>query len=84
LWIDQASFVALKIEAYDGGDKLLKQMTASDVRLMDATRNRYQPMHLVAENVQTAHKTDIRFTEFKANVGIAAKGLTVEALESRQ
>lgn len=84
MWIDKTSFVALKVETYDAGGKLLKRLIASDVKLMDPALKRYQPMLLSAENVQTGHRTEIRFTQFKANVGIAEKDLTVEALEMRQ
>jgi uncharacterized protein len=84
MWVDKSTFVALKTEAYDAGGKLLKRLIASDVKLMDPALKRYQPMLLSAENVQTGHKTEIRFTQFKANVGIAEKDLTVEALEMRQ
>ena len=84
MWIDKTSFVALKIETYDTDGSLLKRISASDLRLLDAARGRYQPMYLVVENVQTSHKTEIRFTEFKVNVGVAAKDLTLEALEMHE
>lgn len=84
LWIDKESFVALKVEAFDAGGNVLKRIIASDVRLMDATRKRYQPMMLSAENVETGHRTEIKFTAFQANTGIADDALTVEALELRQ
>lgn len=82
LWIDQKSFVSMKMEGYDAGGQLIKRVTASDVKLVDAARERYQPMRIVAENVLTAHKTEIHFTRYDVNVGVKPESLSVQSLES--
>jgi uncharacterized protein len=80
-WIDQESFVALRTEIYDLSGQLLKKLTDEDVQKVDAQNNRYQPMKLIAENVQTGHKTIIEFKNFKANVGIGDDVFTARSLD---
>ena len=80
-WIDKGSFVALRAEIYDLNGQLLKKLTDEDVRQVDASNDRYQPMKLTAENVQTGHKTIIEFKNFKANVGIGDDVFTARSLE---
>jgi len=80
-WIDQESFVALRTEIYDLNGLLLKKLTDEDVQKVDPTHNRYQPMKLTAENVQTGHKTVIEFKNFKADVGIGDDVFTARSLE---
>lgn len=82
LWIDQKSFVSIKMEGYDSGGQLIKRVSSSDIKLVDAARERYQPMQIVAENVLTAHKTEIRFTRYDVNVGVKPESLSVQSLES--
>jgi len=80
-WIDKESFVALFTEIYDQNGQLLKKLTDEDVQKVDANNNRYQPMKLIAENVQTGHKTIIEFKNFKANVGIGDDVFAPSSLE---
>ena len=81
-WIDKESFVAIRGEIYDLTGELLKRTAAEDVQRVDATHNRFQPMKLTAENVQTGHKTVIEFSHFRANVGVADEVFTARALEN--
>jgi outer membrane lipoprotein-sorting protein len=80
-WVDRESFVALRAEIYDLNGQLLKKLAAEEVQKVDATNNRYQPMKLTAENVQTGHKTIIEFKNFKANVGIGDDVFTARSLD---
>jgi outer membrane lipoprotein-sorting protein len=80
-WVDKESFVALRIEIYDLGGELLKKLSAENVQKVDSINNRYQPMKLTAENVQTGHKTIIEFKDFKANVGIDDDAFTARTLD---
>jgi outer membrane lipoprotein-sorting protein len=80
-WIDEESFVALRTEIYDLNGELLKKLSAEDVQKVDPNNNRYQPMKLTAENVQTGHKTIIEFKDFKANVGIGDDVFTARTLD---
>ena len=80
-WIDKESYVALKSEIYDLGGQLLKKMRATNVQKVDPAHQRYQPMILMGENVQSGHKTIIEFKDFKANVGVSDEVFTTRSLE---
>jgi len=80
-WIDKESYVAVRGEIYDPSGELLKRTSAEDVQKVDAKNDRYQPMRLVSENVQTGHKTIIEFSHFKANVGVGDEVFTARSLE---
>jgi outer membrane lipoprotein-sorting protein len=58
-----------------------KKLTATNVQKVDSVNNRYQPMTLVCENVQTGHKTIIEFKNFKAGVGVSDEVFTARYLE---
>jgi outer membrane lipoprotein-sorting protein len=81
-WVDKESYVALRSEIYDQGGELLKRLSAQDVQRVDPKNDRYQPMKLTAENVQTGHKTIIEFTNFKANVGVGDELFAARSLEN--
>jgi outer membrane lipoprotein-sorting protein len=81
-WIDTESYVAVRGEIYDQNGELLKRQTAQDVERVDPKNNRYQPMKLVSENVQTGHKTVIEFKHFKANVGVGDEVFAARSLEN--
>jgi outer membrane lipoprotein-sorting protein len=80
-WIDKESYVALRGELYDQTGQLLKKIAATNVQKVDAVNNRYQPMTLACENVQTGHKTIIEFKNFKAGVGVSDEVFTTRSLE---
>jgi outer membrane lipoprotein-sorting protein len=80
-WLDKESYVALRGEIYDLTGELLKKTAAEDIQQVDAKNNRYQPMKLIGENVQTSHKTIIEFKNFKANVGVGDEVFTTRSLE---
>jgi outer membrane lipoprotein-sorting protein len=81
-WIDKESFVAIRGEIYDGNGALLKRTSSEDVERVDAKNDKYQPMELTAENVQTGHKTIIKFKNFKANVGVGDEIFTARSLDN--
>jgi uncharacterized protein len=80
-WIDQESFVAIKGEWFDLNGSLLKKFYARKLEKVDAKNNKWQPMEIGTENVQTDHKTIIEFTNYKANVGIKDSLFTARSLE---
>jgi outer membrane lipoprotein-sorting protein len=82
-WIDKESFVAIKGEAYDASNQLLKKFSAKKVEKVDAKNNKWQPMYLEAENVQNNHKTILEFKNFKANVGVSDDKFTTRYLEKQ-
>ncbi|MBY0315267.1 MAG: outer membrane lipoprotein-sorting protein [Bdellovibrionales bacterium] len=82
-WIDKESFVALKGEMYDQSGALLKRISAKSLEKIDEKNNKWQPMILEAENVQTNHKTRIEFKNYKANVGVGNDVFTTRYLEKQ-
>lgn len=80
-WIDQESFVAIKGEWFDLSGQLLKKFAARKLEKVDAKNNKWQPMEIETQNVQTEHKTVIEFTNYKANVGIKDDVFTSRSLE---
>ncbi len=71
----------LKGEVYDSGNQLLKKFTAKRIENVDAKNDKWQPMYLEAENVQSNHRTILEFKNFKANVGFSEDKFTTRYLE---
>ncbi|MFZ4404024.1 MAG: outer membrane lipoprotein-sorting protein [Pseudobdellovibrionaceae bacterium] len=82
-WVDKESFVVVKGESYDQNGQLLKKISAKDIQKVDAKNNKWQPMVLEAENVQSNHKTILEFKNFKANTGVSDDLFTTRSLEKQ-
>lgn len=82
-WIDKKSFVAVKGESYDLNGQLLKKISAKNVVEVDPKKQRWQPMILESENVQTGHRTVIEFKNFKVNTGVSDDQFTARYLEKQ-
>jgi len=80
-WFDKESFVLVKGEVYDLSKQLLKKIYGKNIQKVDQKNNRWQPMLIEAENVQTKHKTTIEFKNYKANVGVDPNVFTTRYLE---
>ena len=80
-WIDQESFVAVKGESFDLNSQLLKKFTARKIEKVDAKNSKWQAMELIAENVQSGHKTILEFKNYKAGVGVKSEIFTSRSLE---
>ncbi|HKO50231.1 MAG TPA: outer membrane lipoprotein-sorting protein [Polyangiaceae bacterium] len=83
-WIRKDNLVALKVEIWDTSDKPLKVLRYSDVRQVDAARQKWQPMTMEARNSQTGHKTVIRFSNYKLEAAIGEDMFTTRYLERDQ
>jgi predicted RND superfamily exporter protein len=79
-WIDLKTRVALQVDVWDLAGQPLKRIVAHEVQPVGQS-GRYQAMLLVAENLQTGHRTTIRFENFKADVGVDARQFTPQRLE---
>jgi hypothetical protein len=66
-WIRQDNYVTTKAEYWDNQGQLFKTAQFNDIQLVDKQRNKWQPMELVANNLQTGNRTTIRFNNFKVN-----------------
>lgn len=80
-WIDKQNFVALKGESFDLNHQLLKVYKASQVQQIDVKNNKWQPMIIEVENIQTQHRTILEFKNFKANQGVNVEQFTARYLE---
>lgn len=80
-WIDKESFVSLKGEGYDSSGELSKKFFARKVEKIDAKNNKWQPMELESQNVQTGHRTILEFKNFKAGAGVSDSLFTSRSLE---
>ena len=80
-WVDKVSSVAARGELYDLNGELIKKTSAEDIQKVDSKNEKYQPMKVTAENVQTGHKTVIEFKNFAANVGVGDEVFTTRSLE---
>lgn len=81
-WIDQQSWVALRVDIYDPTGELLKKITTENIQEVDPANHKWQPMKQTCANVQTGHSTVIEFTNFKANVGVSDNVFTARSLEN--
>jgi outer membrane lipoprotein-sorting protein len=80
-WISKSSFVSVKGRFYGTNGELLKETSSSDIREVDAATNRWQPMKMEADNLQTGHKTVITFENYKVNQGVSAELFTTRSME---
>ncbi len=80
-WIDKENFVELFVESYDTSGKLLKKISASEIRLVDPAFKKYVPMRFEAQNVQSNHKTILTFENYKANIGVGDEFFAPRNLE---
>lgn len=79
-WISKNNYVALRIEFWDMGGQPLKRITAGDIQQV-GKNGRWQPMLSEAENLQTGHRTSIRFEDFKADQNVSENLFTPRELD---
>ena len=66
-WLRKDNFMAVKMDYWGETGQLLKSSTYTDIQLVDQMRGKWQAMRLEASNLQTGHRTVIKFDNFKAN-----------------
>ncbi|MBL7716318.1 MAG: outer membrane lipoprotein-sorting protein [Bdellovibrionales bacterium] len=81
--IDKESFIALRGEAFDLNGALLKKFAARKIQKVDDKNQKWQPMEIESENVQTGHRTVIEFQNYKANTGVSSDLFTARTLEKQ-
>jgi len=77
-WIQKDISFPVKGEFYDKNGKLIKRMTAEDLKIID---NYWTAMKTVLESVQKAHRTILEITEMKNNIDIPDTYFTERYLE---
>jgi len=80
-WLRKDNLMAVKMDYWDEAGQLLKTSTYSDIQLVDKTRGKWQAMRLEATNVQTGHRTVIKFDNFKANQQVKDEFFTTRYME---
>jgi predicted RND superfamily exporter protein/outer membrane lipoprotein-sorting protein len=79
-WIRADNFVTVKGAYYDADNRLWKTYKASELALVEQAHNRWQPMRMEMDDVQSGHKTVLQLENFKANQGLADSLFTARAL----
>ncbi|MCE9549574.1 MAG: outer membrane lipoprotein-sorting protein [Betaproteobacteria bacterium] len=80
-WLRKDNLMAVKMDFWDEAGQLLKTSTYTDIQLVDKTRGKWQAMRLEATNVQTGHRTVIKFDNFKANQQVKDEFFTTRYME---
>lgn len=80
-WLRADDMVPVKVEFYDRQGFLLKNYTASDIRLVDKANRRFQPMRQVMSNVRTGHSTLIEYAAFDTQKPIPEDQFSPRSLE---
>ena len=80
-WIRKDNHVTIRAALWDLSGQPLKTFTATDVKLVDPTRGKWQPMLMEMANLQTGHRTVIRYESFRANQRIKDDFFTVRYME---
>jgi uncharacterized protein len=81
-WVRKDNFVTIKIEGWDGAGELFKRAVFSQVQAVGQDGNRWQPMHLEAENLQTGTKTIIEYEDYQAERNVSDNFFTPRYLET--
>lgn len=78
LWLDREALRLLRVDYYDGRDRLLKTLSASDFRIY---QDRYWRAHtLIMNNLLTGKRTRLAFEPFEFGAGLDARDFEPAAL----
>lgn len=79
--IRKDNLVTVKSDYWDENGQMLKTSLFTALELVDPKRNKWQAMRLEARNLQTGHRTEIRFENFKANQQVKNSFFTTAYME---
>lgn len=80
-WLRKDNLMTVKMDYWDEAGQMLKTSSYSDIQLVDQKRGKWQAMHLETSNVQTGHRTVIKFDNFKANQQVKDEFFTTRYME---
>ena len=83
-WVAKDSGVSVKVEFHDMAGALLKTLENSNVMLVDAKQNKFQPMQVQVKNHQTGHSTYLKFEQFVANQPVGEAYFAAGYLEKEE
>ncbi len=69
-WIRKDNFVSVRQEFWDENGDMIKIILANDIQHVDSDRNKWQPMILSAQSLQTGHSTKIVYDNYKVNQAV--------------
>lgn len=80
-WVRKDNFVAARTDYWDEAGELLKSVSASDIRLVDKERGKWQSMRIEAVNKQTGHGSVIKLDTFVVNTQSSESLFTPRGLD---
>jgi len=80
-WIRKDSFVEAKVEYYDLAGRLLKTQMITDQQMVEPATQRWFAMHREMANLQTGHKTVLRFEKIEPGVAVPDEMFTTRYVE---
>ena len=83
-WIRKDNLMTVKSEFWDEAGEPVKASSFTDIQLVDAAHNKWQAMRLEATNLQTGHRTVIKFENFKVNQKVKDDFFTMRYMEKEQ
>jgi len=78
-WVDQATYLVLKESYYDEAGKEVRRFTNDEIKQVDGF---WIGIAGTMENLELDHKTTVRFSDVKLNVGIPDRVFTERSLKS--
>ena len=81
VWLRKDNAMMTKGELYDEAGEPLKNIAFADIQQVDAKRGKWQAMKLEATNLQTGHRTVIKFENFKVNQNVKDEYFTTRYME---
>jgi uncharacterized protein len=83
-WIANDSFMALKVDFYDAGGALLKTLHNRRIKLVDASKKKWQAMQVDVKHHQSGHRTSIVLEQFTANTVVTDELFSVRYMEREE
>jgi outer membrane lipoprotein-sorting protein len=79
-WIRQDNFMGVRGEHFNKDKELIKRMEATEIKVVDAAKNKWMAHKVKIENVKSARYTLLTFSQVKANQGIPDATFTQQNL----
>lgn len=81
LYLNKENFLVMQVKFYDKNGEYVKNLLASEVKLVQGTTDKWRANLLVMKNLNTEHTTRLEFSDYKINVGLDADLFTFRYLE---
>jgi outer membrane lipoprotein-sorting protein len=81
VWVGQKDFTVRKGVYYDLDGEVLKELTASKIKLIDSKNKRYRPMKMEIVNKQNRRRTTMIFDKIEVNRDVKDEYFTTRYLE---